>query len=595
MVLVKTNVPEDSPWYKSKYWPKDVPHQLEYDDEKTMYDLLEDNAKEVPDWNALWFLESWVTYKELKDYVDRFASGLLQIGVKQGDVIALILPNSIQYVVSYYAAIKIGAIVTGVNPTYKPAEVLHQLHECNVKYAIILDSLNETMLQPIRDKANLKAVISTNIADLATGISSFKKVLGKLLGKIPKGKVPDSYKFLDLLKASPNSERAKFNQDDTAVLMMTGGTTGVPKAAILTHKNIYTNTLQCLLWLTRQKASPDDPTIGPKTGMVGVLPLFHSFAMTTVMNSGIAAKGWQMLFPKPPKTEELLETFNELPAPNGLIYCAAEILFQRIADLEDIEPYREGISKLKLCISGAGPLHRPIQERFEAKTGAKITEGYGLAEASPVVCAGNFFGPRKIGSIGMPFPGTEWKIFPADDFSKGPIEGFGEENTGEICVVGPQVMKGYLNRPEQTADTLKEYDGKIWLLTGDIGFMDEDGMITIRDRKKQLIKMKGYSIYPKEVESLVGQHPDVLEVAVAGIPDPETGELVKAWVKIKEGSTLTPEELREWCKQNMTHYKVPKEIEFRDEIPKSMVGKVMRRVLQEEDPRYQAKMKEMKK
>lgn len=587
MTLIKTNVDENSLWYKSKYWPKDVPHQLEYDDKKTMYDVLEENTKAVPDYKAIWFLNSWVSYKEFKDYVDRFASGLLKIGVKKGDVVAIILPNSTQYAVAYFAILKIGAIVTGVNPTYKAGEVLHQLEETHTKYAIILDSLNEPLLAPIRDKANLKDVISTNIVDLVTGISSIKKMVGKALNKIPGGKVPNSYKFLDLLASSPDSPKAEIDQDkDTATLLMTGGTTGVPKAAVISHRNVYTNALQCLIWVSNQKEKLEDRNIGPETANVGILPFYHSFAMTTVLTSAITNKGWMMLFPKPPETADLLKTFEALPIPNGIVYCAAEILFQRIADLPNLENYKAGINKLKLCISGASPLHKPIQDRFESRTGAKISEGYGLTEATPVVSAGNYFGPRKTGTIGMPVSGTDWKIFPADDFSKGPLQGFGIENTGEICVSGPQVMKGYLNRPEETAETLREWGGKTWLLTGDIGFMDEDGQIEIRDRKKQLIKYKGYSVFPKEVESLVGRHPDVLEVAAAGLPDPETGELVKVWVKIKADSDLTPDELKEWCKENMTHYKVPKEIEFRKDIPKSSVGKVMRRVLQEEDSRY---------
>ncbi|MBN2156832.1 MAG: AMP-binding protein [Candidatus Lokiarchaeota archaeon] len=596
---ITTNIPEDRPWFHCPFWPKGMPFQLTYDASKTMYDFLEEAATEVPDWPALFFTvgEGWISYGELKEYVDRFANGLLQLGVKKGDVISIILGNSPQYVISYYAAQKIGAIPTGVNPTYKPAEVLHQLEITKSEYIIVLDALYESMIKPIADKLDLiKGFISTNIADLATGLSGFKIFLGKLLGKIPKGKVPAAHNFTDLLKASPNSPRAEIDQaNDTATLIMTGGTTGVPKAAVLTHRNVYCNALQCQYWLLKQK-DPDAPAdaeqLGPKSGMVGILPLFHSFAHTVVMNIAIASKAWMMLFPRPPLTEEILEAFNKINAPNGLIYAGAEVLFQRIADLENLEPYREGLAKLKLCVSGAGPLHKPVQDKFEERTGARITEGYGLTESTPVVSAGNFYGEqRSVGTIGMPFPGTDWKIFPSDNFDEGPIDGIGEENTGEICVSGPQVMKGYLDRPEQTAETIKEWGGKMWLLTGDIGFMDEFGRCIIRDRKKQLIKMKGYSVYPKEVESLVGHHPDVLEVAAAGIPDPETGEMVKAWVKVKDGSDLTPESLRAWCKENMTHYKVPGEIEFRDEIPKSMVGKVMRRTLQEEDPRYQAAMK----
>jgi len=596
---ITTKIPEDRPWFHCPFWPKGMPFQLTYDARKTMYDFLEEGAAEVPDWPAIFFTvgDGWINYKRLKDYVDRFASGLLQIGVKKGDVISIILGNSPQYVIVYYAAQKIGAIPTGVNPTYKATEVLHQLQITKTKYIVVLDALYEPMIAPIKDKLDsVKAFISTNISDLAVGLSGFKKVLGKLLGKIPKGKVPNSHKFMDLLKASPNSPRAEIDQaKDIATLIMTGGTTGVPKAAVLTHRNVYTNAVQCQYWLLKQKnpdSPPDAPLFGPKTGMVGILPLFHSFAHTVVMNISIASRAWMMLFPRPPATEEILEAFNKIDAPNGLCYAGAEVLFQRIADLENLEPYREGLSKLKICVSGAGPLHKPVQDKFEERTGARITEGYGLTETSPVVSAGNFYGEqRSVGTIGMPFPGTDWFIFPSENFNDGPIDGIGEENTGEICVHGPQVMKGYLDQPEQTAETIKEWGGKKWLLTGDIGYMDEYGRILIRDRKKQLIKMKGYSVYPKEVETLVGHHPDVLEVAAAGIPDPASGEMVKAWVKIKEGSTLTPEALRAWCKENMTHYKVPQEIEFRDEIPKSMVGKVMRRTLQEEDPRFQASMK----
>ena len=302
-------------------------------------------------------------------------------------------------------------------------------------------------------------------------------------------------------------------EKDTATLLTTGGTTGEPKAANLTHMNVVSNAIQCAWVLTKQKEPDANYELGPKTGNIGVLPLFHSFAMTTVMNTSIAVGAFMVLFPKPPPAEELLIEISKLPNYNSYVYCAAEILFQRIAVLpnEVLKKY-DIAGRLKLCISGAGPLHDYVREPFEQKTGGKITEGYGLAEASPVVSANNFYGKREAGFIGVPVPGTDWKIFPADDFSQGPIELLGEEGTGEICVCGPQIMKEYLNEPEQTADHLKEYDGRLWLLTGDIGYMDEYGRITIRDRKKQLIKVKGYSVFPKEVETLVGNHPKVLKL-----------------------------------------------------------------------------------
>lgn len=587
--MIKTNIDEKSPWF-GEFWPKDVPKQLEYDETKTCYDNLVESTNLYKNEVGIWFLESEMTYGELKEAVDLFANGLFVLGLKKGDVLAIALPNCPQFIIAFYACIKLGVIVTGVNPTYKPGEVLHQLKMTSAKGLVVLDSLNNQLIQPIRNQYKLDFVIATNILDFVK-YSPLKKFLAKLLKKAPSGSVPDSYKMLKVLELGKTIEfkDPHINPlEDPVVYIMTGGTTGVPKAAVLTNTNIYSNAQQCITWLENQKESPDAPKIDNNTGIIGVLPLFHSFGMTTVMTSGILGGGRMVLFPIPPKTEELLQVIEDMEMKNGFIYCGAEVLFQRIADLpeETLKNYNIA-GKLKLCLAGAGPLHEYVRIPFEEKTGGKITEGYGLSEASPVISAGNFYGEKRcVGTVGLPFPGTDWKIFPADDFEKGPIEGFGEEYTGEICAAGPQVMKEYLNLPEQTADTLKEYNGKVWLLTGDIGYMDEYGRIIIRDRKKQLIKYKGYSVYPKEVETLVGMHPDVIDVAAAGLPDPETNEIIKVWVSVKDGSDLTPESLKAWCKENMTHYKVPKLIEFRNEIPKTLVGKVMRRTLQEEDPIY---------
>lgn len=255
----------------------------------------------------------------------------------------------------------------------------------------------------------------------------------------------------------------------------------------------------------------------------------------------------------------------------------------------------------RLCVSGAGPLHKLVKDKFEAITGGRLVEAYGLTECTSAVSAGPFNGKDEPGKIGLPFPGTDWAIFDSNNFDAGPIcngikEGgnFGIEYTGEICVCGPQVMKEYLNNTEATKETLITWDNRIWCLTGDIGYMDEKGQIIIRDRKKQMIKYKGYSVFPKEVEELIGNHPDVVEVAVAGLPDPETGEMVKAWVQIKENAEISAQNLIKWCKENITHYKCPKQIEIIKEIPKSMVGKVQRRTLQINDPIWKAKYRNFK-
>lgn len=596
-MTIKYKIPEDRLWFKGKYWPKGVPKQLDIDFSMSLNDLWDRAVKNWGDSPFIAFVVgglSWVTFKQVDDMIKRLATYLDQIGVKKGDCIALLLPNSIQYVVAYYAGVRIGATVSGVQPVYKPAEALHQCKTVNAKYLITLDTLYNEIAKPFIDDGRwtFDKVIYTNIVDTATGLSPVKKILGKMLGKIPKAKVdfPGAVKWLDALKAPPTPPKVKIDpENDIATLIMTGGTTGVPKAAMLTHQNCFANAKQCEMLLVNQKENPNDPDLGHKTGMVGALPFFHSFAMTTVMNVSVASGSWILLFPRPPPTEEILEliaTVN-LPdgsAPNGICYCGAEILFKRIADLpQDVLDKYQIKGRLKLCMSGAGPLHEYVRAPFEQKTGGAITEGYGLTEASPVLTVNNFFGEREPGFIGVPVPGTDVKIFDPADFSKGPITTLGEAGTGEICAWGPQIMKGYLNAQE---DNLMEYDGKTWLLTGDIGFMDEHGRFAIRDRKKQLIKMAGHSVFPSEVEQLLGEHPAVSEAAVAGLPDAKLGEAVKAWVALKEGQSVTPEELLKWAKANMTDWKVPKYIEIIPEVPKNLIGKVQRRILQEADPMF---------
>jgi long-chain acyl-CoA synthetase len=315
--------------------------------------------------------------------------------------------------------------------------------------------------------------------------------------------------------------------------------------------------------------------------------------MSTVMNTMLRSGGFVMLFPKPPPQDVLIEKIVEIGPEEGTIYCGAEVLFKRMGDFLS-EPavsakYRDALhGKLTLCISGASPLHRPVQETFEKYTGAKLSEGYGLTESSPVVSCAPFWGQRSVGTIGLPLPGTEWRIVDGNDPTK--TLDAGEENVGELIVAGPAVMKGYLNRPQDTAETLIEMDGKTWLLTGDVGYMDVLGRVVLCDRKKQLIKFKGMSVFPKEVEELVAAHEGVSEVAVSGLPDKETGETIKAWVVLKDGfnGKLTEDVLKEWCFANMSRHKVPRHIEFRDEIPKNLIGKVLRRELQENDPLWKA-------
>ncbi|MFX1493916.1 MAG: AMP-binding protein, partial [Promethearchaeota archaeon] len=500
--------------------------------------------------------------------------------------------NCFQYVISFYACAKLGVISTGINPTYKPLEVLHHLELTNAKVLIVLDSLYSDLVGPIIQKTNIEMVIYTNLIDLCSDLSGIKKVLGKILGKIPSGKVDfnPSYKFMDFLNTEPNLPQISFDPTThTATYIMTGGITGIPKATVLTHFNLVSNVKQIVEIFGGEQ---------PGMGDIGVLPLFHSFAMTAVMNVAIGIGGWMMLFVRPPSTEDLLKTIDNLPAPKGLAYAGAELFFKRIADYPHLKKFPHLMGKMKLNVSGAGPLHTPIRDGFERKTGGRIVEGYGLSEASPVVSCGNLFGESPIGTIGMPLPGTDWAIFDttAPNLEKGPLadglpgSNYGEEYIGELCINGPQVMKEYLNQPEETKYTLQEWDGRIWLRTGDIGYMHEDGTVTLIDRKKQLIKVAGHSVFPTEIETMLMKHEAVSEAAVAGLPDPEgkVGEIAKAWIALKSEyvGKISEEDLLIWAKRSMTHWKIPKYIEFIDEIPKSILGKLQRRILQEADPLY---------
>jgi len=576
-------VDESNIWFrKESGWPDEVPKNMEFP-QISLGDMLLESVKKFGDMKAVWFLGKFMTYRELAGYVESFATGLHKLGLKKGDVVAFLLPNSFQYVIAYYACQRLGLIASGMNPTYKPGELLHQLKATDATTLLTLDSLYAGQIEPILGQSKIQKVISTNVADL---LPWPKRTLGKLLKKIPSAEVKGALQFMDLLGTSPNVPEVKMDpQSDVATYIMTGGTTGLPKAAELTHFNLVSNANQTAAWLYKIK---------PGYCTVGVLPLFHSFAMTCVMNITLRMGGWMMLFPRPPEVRELVETIAAIAPKDATSYPGAEILFKRLAEFPDLEKYNI-MGKLALCVSGAGPLHRPVQEAFEKRTGAKLSEGYGLTETSPVTSAGNFWGKRKIGTIGFPMPGTEWHILDSETGTRD--LGLGENAVGEICVAGPQVMKGYLNKPEENRDHFVEFQGKRYFRTGDIGYMDEDGQIVIKDRKKQLIKVRGYSVYPKEVEELVGGHPLVSEVAAAGIPDPDSGELIKVWVVLRDEGKgkLTEKELAAWCKENMTHYKVPKLVEFRDNLPKSMVGKVMRRELQEADPLYLERKKRMQK
>ena len=581
MTVPKWYVDDSKPWLKK--YQDGVPKHPEFP-VISLGDWFDQKTEEFAKNKCIYFSKTFMNYRVLRKYTDSLATSLSRLGVKKGDVVAILLPNCFQFTIGYFATVKLGGIVIPINPTYKPLEILHILQQVKPKGLICMDVMYG-LIKPIQDKFKFDFVISTCIVDLAAIPPAVKEQL-IADGTIPKGEVPGAIEFLDVCQKRGEVDIPEVEIDplnDPAVYLMTGGTTGVPKPAIITHYNCVTNAKQNVMWM---------PDASHPMACIGVIPMFHAFGMTIVQNVVIEGGDFNILYAKRElDLKELVDMIVEVGPPGGVILPGVENLFIGLTRYlkENPEPRLENM--FRLCVSGAGPLHKPVKDAFEAISNGTLVEAYGLTECTTAVSIGPFDGTDTPGTIGLPLPGVEWAIFDQEDFNKGQLKGYGIEYTGEICVCGPQVMKGYLNRPEATAEVLKEYEGRIWCLTGDIGYMDEHGQMVIRDRKKQMIKYKGYSVFPKEVEDLLGSHPAVMEVAVAGLPDIETGEIVKAWVQLHDESVgkVTSEELIAWSKENITHYKCPKRIEIINEIPKSMVGKVQRRVLQINDPIWKEK------
>ncbi|MFX0047562.1 MAG: AMP-binding protein [Candidatus Hermodarchaeota archaeon] len=608
-------VDENKVWFTGGYWPEGVPHQLRDVEEVKvlpLWDYFIDAANIYETWDQDLCIFAYGPYiervklKTLFDYAKRFGTFLYDtLGIRKGDVVAIDLPNSINFVVAYMGCQYIGAIAQGINPTYRPMELLHSLTMTNAKVLVLMDMLYIAGPNTILPKTNVKYLIPSNFVDFLTADEIIIEKLG-----IPnaKDKIPDEtehYKVYWMEKIIKETEPKELKVEiepwtDPAVYLMTGGTTGLPKVAMLSHANLSANLNMAKDWTKL------------KSGMItiGSIPFFHSFGLTCVMNAALGLGMVMLLFPKPPTDDALCETINKLEAPEGIMYTGVEMLFKRLTDfihemgVEEFKKKYDFWKKLKYATQGAGPLHSYVKDPFE-EIFCPIRSGYGLTETSPMQSIAPFWGPTKSGKLGLPIPGADWAIFPADNFEAGPIcdgtkelGGFGVENTGEICCAGPHIMLGYLGEQKEQEDNLKYWAEKRWLLTGDIGFMDEHGWVEIRDRKKSLIKVSGHSVFPKEVEELMGNHPVIDEVAVAGLPDDQTGEKVKAWITLKQGykvgKNIEIEDIKKWCLENMAKWKSPQLIEVVRSLPVSMTGKVQRRELQEKDLEKLEKGKEIK-
>ena len=540
----------DRPWLK--FYEDGVPQHIEYP-RIPLYQVLDDTAKDFPDLDAVIFQGHSIKYGELSGWVRDLASGLHQIGIKKGQRVAIMLPNCPQYIVAYYAILKLGGVVVNVNPMYVERELEFQLNDAGAQMIVALRDLL-TRLETVKGEISLKAIILT---DLDEHVRATR-------GKSPaQGLKPGIFEYADLLKKGKAQAPpvVTVDPDEVALLQYTGGTTGFSKGAMLTHYNLVSDVVQCVSWNVDAERG--------KERMLAVLPFFHVYGMTVTMNEAIYLAATIILLPRF-QIDDCLEAINKYQPTR---FPGVPAMYIGIINHPRVKEYN--ISSIKVCSSGSAPLPVEALRKFEELTGGKISEGYGLTETSPVTHANPFSGKRKVGSIGLPRPDTDSKIVDLETGEKDLPPG--EE--GELCIRGPQVMKGYWNRPEETARSLRNG----WLYTGDIAKMDEEGYFYIVDRMKDMIICGGFNVYPREVEEALYLHPKILEAAVLGMPDPYRGETVKAFVVLKPGEKAAAEEIIEFCRQNLARFKVPTQVEFRQELPKSHVGKVLKKVLREEE------------
>jgi long-chain acyl-CoA synthetase len=505
-----------------------------------------------------------VSYTELKEMVDRFATCLTDFGIKKGDSVAILLPNMIPCVVAYYATLKVGAIVVLNNPTYTDRELEHQFKDSGSKILITLDLLGNRMID-LRPKTGIKQIIYTTLGDY---LPFPKNILFPLVAKKKKlgadvKPANDVYKWKECIaKYQPNPPKVKLSFDDTAMYQYTGGTTGVSKGVILTHANLSKQVQQLKAWF---------PMFADKEYGInlGALPIFHVFGMSCAMNFSII-QGWGDVLVPRPQPEPLLEAVRKYHPQ-----FAALVPTMYIGMLSHPDLKKTDMTSIEGCFSGSAPLPVEVIHEFEKVTGSVIVEGFGMTETTPVTHTNPFGGVRKIGSVGVPISDTECRIVDLDTGEKDMPVG----EPGELIIRGPQVTKGYLKKPEETASLLR--DG--WCYTGDIATMDEDGYFYIVDRKKDMIITGGFNVYPRDVDEVFYEHPKVLESCTIGIPDPKRGENIKVFIVLKEGETASAAELLEYAKAKLATYKLPTEIEFRKDLPKSTVGKILRKELRAEE------------
>ena len=554
------------PWLA--HYDKGVPQTIEYP-KVPMFHFLEEAARKYPDRACTIFKGAVITYKEMNAETDHMAAALVEMGVKKGERVGIFMPNTPQFMIAYFGILKAGGVVVAVNPTYPVDEVLIPVNDANIEIMFTLSRFYGR-LKTVRERSKLKRIIVTNIKETLPPITRllFTLVKEKKEGDRVESLADGDVWMKDMLAKHANSPKPKVEvgPDDTALFQYSGGTTGTPKGAVAMHRNVVANTLQIKSWMAGVLEE------GKEVVLMGI-PLFHVYGMVAGMNFGMVVGASLVMVPNARDLKDVLVNISKYKAS---IFPGVPLLYNGINNHPEVKAGKYDLSSIKACISGSAPLMRETKEEFERLTGGKLFEAYGLSEAPTGTHGNPMNGENKVGSIGMPLPDVDCRLVSLDDGETELAQG----EIGEIIIHGPQVMKGYHNMPTETANVLRQWkDGRTWLFTGDIARMDEDGYFYIVDRKKELIKPGGFQVWPREVEEAIMDHPKVLEVGVGGIPDPQRGETVKAWIVVKPGETLTEAELKAFCKEHLAPYKVPTHYEFRTELPKTTVGKILRREL----------------
>jgi long-chain acyl-CoA synthetase len=554
---------EFRPWFK--HYDPEVPLHLTYP-HNPLYSLLDETAAKHPDSPCTNFFGRQLTYRQIKELSDRFGMSIQSLGIRRGHRVVLLLPNSPQFLVAYYGLSKSGAVIVPLNPLSTERELEFYLTDSGAETVITIPLFLNKVVS-LRGKTPLKHILYSRLADFLPFplnlVQGFRE--HKLMRRLDGATLLD---FKELLKQPlpPDWHPEAVQPEEMAVLIYSGGTTGVAKGIMLSHFNLVANAHQIIAWghLTDEQ------------GVLAVLPLFHGFGMSVTMNAAVLVGGEIFLVPRF-NAKQIAKAIHKYKPS---FFIGVPTMFVHLSNLPDIHRY--DFSSLRGIFVGAAPLTHAIKEGFEAslkatgKTGGRMIEGYGLTESVTAIMANPYQGMHKVGSIGLPFPDVDVKIVSLDDgHDLGPAE------LGEIALRSPTVMLGYYKNEEETQKTI--VDG--WLYTGDIGYVDQDGYFYITDRKKDLIIVGGFNVFPREIDELIYQHPKVKEGITVGIPDPGKGERIRVYIVLKDGETATPEDFIAYFKERLTPYKVPSEVEFRPQLPKSMIGKILRRALREEEIR----------